>query len=423
MKILHVVASIQKASGGPAVSVTRLAAEQARLGHEAMLATLDYRCFGAQVEAPGVRVVSVEADVLAVRGRGWSPKFARRVRELAGEADVVHNHGLWMWPNAYARRAAQSAGRPLVISPRGMLESWALGRSRIKKAVAWRLFEKANLQAAGLFHATSAAEARSIREAVAPLRRANKRGEGNGEPSGSGIPVVVAPNGVDLPDLSKTPSRAVMEMRFPQLAGRRWVVFLSRLHIKKGIDLLLRAWGAQKKVAGGGWRVAGGEQSERTVLILAGPDLTGYRAEVERMVKELGVADSVVLTGEVQGEGKDSLLANADIVVLPSRSENFGLVVAEALSWGRPVITTTGTPWEVLPECGAGWWVEPKEGALTEALREALRMGDAERSKMGRKGRELVTAKYGWGAAAQQVLDAYGAVVLTKMQNRDSVEG
>jgi glycosyltransferase involved in cell wall biosynthesis len=460
MKILHVVALIQASTGGPAVSVTRLASEQAKMGHEVTLACLDYPHLGPQVAAPGVRMVSVKGNVFAVRGRGWCPEFRRLLRKEAAKADVVHNHGLWMWPNAYAREAAVAAGKPLIISPRGMLEAWSLGRSKLRKAVAWRLFERRNVQSAVMFHATAASEAESILEATKGLkdeetrRRRDEKTKGlrdeetaETEPrqvaaaqdhlrltnlklkTTTGVPVVVAPNGVDLPDLAQRPGRQVLEDKFPQLKDRRWVVFMSRLHPKKGVDVLLRAWARQKEVTGDEWRLASGKESQTAdgirqmeraeslgllvslslspVLVLAGPDLIGYRKDIERMIKELGLGHSVVITGEVAGEEKDCLLANADVFVLPSYSENFGIVVAEAMAWGRPVIASTGTPWKEIADVGAGWWVKPEEDALAQALHEALGKGREQLDAMGTKGRALVERRYTWAEPAGKLVRAY----------------
>ena len=426
MKILHVVALIQAATGGPAVSVTRLASEQARLGHEVTLACLDYAHLGPQVDAPGVRVVSVKGSFLAVRGRGWCSEFRRIVIEEAKKVDVVHSHGLWMWPNAYAREAAVAAGKSLVISPRGMLEAWSLGRSKLRKAVAWRLFERRNLQSAAMFHATAESEAGSIREATERLKdKKTKRQRWEGEKVGrwkGEAPVVVAPNGVDLPDLAQRPAREVLEQRFPELKSRRWVVFMSRLHPKKGIDVLLRAWARQKEVTAGEWRVKSSqtdtpphrnteEPHRGAVLVLAGSDLIGYRKDVERMIKELGLEDTVVVAGEVLSNKKDCLLANADLFVLPSYSENFGIVVAEAMSWGQPVIASTATPWKEVAEVGAGWWVKPEEGALAQVLHEALAKRPDELDAMGAKGRVLVAERYTWAAPAERLLEAYEKIL------------
>ena len=438
MKILHVVASIHASTGGPAVSVTRLASEQAKLlrnrraesgnrKDEVVVACLDYPHLGPQVEAPGVRVVSVRGNFLAVRGRGWSPEFRRAVMEEARRADIVHNHGLWMWPNAYAREAAEAAGKPLVISPRGMLEAWSLNRSKLRKAVAWRLFERKNLRAAAMFHATAESEASSIKKVINGVsegrcfRGAGEREQGAEDRGQGEVPIVVAPNGVDLPDPGARPGREVVEKRFPQLRGRRWVVFMSRLHPKKGIDLLLGAWGAQKKVAGGEWmEMRSGEcgvqswgWTQQPALVLAGPDLIGYRREVERMVRDLGLQESVVLTGEVRGAEKDVLLANADVFVLPSYSENFGIVVVEAMAWGRPVIATTGTPWKEVAEVGAGWWVKPEDGEVARALGEALEKSGEELDAMGARGRALVAERYGWRVPAARLVRAYEGILAT----------
>jgi glycosyltransferase involved in cell wall biosynthesis len=446
MKILHVVALIQASTGGPAVSVTRLASEQAKLGHEVTLACLDYPHLGPQVAAPGVRVVSVRGNFFAVRGRGWCPRFRRVLIEEAAKADIVHNHGLWMWPNAYAREAAVAAGNPLIISPRGMLEAWSLGRSKLRKAVAWRLFEKKNLQSAAMFHATAESERESILEASKRLRDEETKRPKVKEPIAE-VPIVVAPNGVDLPDLGRKPGREALEERFPELKGRRWVVFMSRLHPKKGVDVLLRAW-ARQNVAHGAWSIEHGEGESRRgerpkdqepersrtadspkangamlsrgqtkdlpVLILAGSDLIGYRREVEKMVRELGVQDSVVITGELQGEMKDALLANAEVFVLPSYSENFGIVVAEAMAWGRPVIASTGTPWKEVAEVAAGWWVEPEEEPLAKALAEAMGKSPEELEEVGSRGRTLVAERYGWSVPAQRLLAAYEDLLTTK---------
>jgi glycosyltransferase involved in cell wall biosynthesis len=150
-----------------------------------------------------------------------------------------------------------------------------------------------------------------------------------------------------------------------------------------------------------------GQTKRRPVLILAGPDLIGYREDVEKMVKELGLEESVVITGEVQGEAKDALLANADVFVLPSYSENFGIVVAEAMAWGRPVIASTGTPWRELKEVGAGWWVDPIEVELTRALVQALKLDVKQALAKGEAGRKLAESNYSWGQAAEKLLVAY----------------
>ena len=276
MRILHVVASVNRETGGPAFSVTRLAAEQAKLGHEVTVAALDYERHGPAVDPAPAKLDLTKADFLAVHGRGWSPTFVRRIRELARNADVVHNHALWMWPNKYARCAAKKAGKPLVISTRGMLEGWSLGRSVGRKFVAWHLFERKNLESAALFHATSESEAEAIATALRSKLRSKygelsvkgdrrwEIGDRGTDSAGGGrwkvegdrqVRIVVAPNGVDVPE--RIPGREVVERKFPRLKGKEWVLFMSRIHPKKGIDLLLHAWREQMTVRG---QVEGGRR-------------------------------------------------------------------------------------------------------------------------------------------------------------------
>jgi glycosyltransferase involved in cell wall biosynthesis len=377
LRVCQVVASINRDVGGPAVSVPALAVALAHRGLAVTLATLEYSRHGAQTPAPGVNVLSLPAPWITQRCRGWNPPLRQELFELAKHADLVHNHGLWMFPNLYARQAAQHNGNPLVISPRGMLEQWSLGRSRTKKFLAWHAFEKNNLCAAKMFHATSTAELESLRRLG--LRQ----------------PVAVIPNGVELPNLAATPPRAVLENKFPALAGKRWLLFLSRLHPKKGVDDLLRVW---QKLA---------PQFPSWQLVLAGPDLDGHGEKFRRAAQELKLENCVTFTDQLAGAEKSAALGHAELFVLPTHSENFGLAIAEALAHGVPVLTTTGTPWRELVTKNCGWWIEPNKTALAATLTEALTLTPGARKEMGNRGRGLVEKKYSWSQAAEQMELAY----------------
>ena len=378
MRVCHVVASINRNTGGPAVTVPRLASALAAAGVTADLASLDYLQHGEPTPAPNVRRLSQPAGATARFGRGWSRSFQRALAaHVGGGVQLVHNHGLWMFPNLYARQAAARAGVPLVISPRGMVEAWSLGRSRLKKFFVWHAFEKNNLVAAKMFHATSTAEGDSLRAL------------------GFRQPVAVIPNGMDLPDLITIPARGALERRFPELLGKRWLLFLSRLHPKKGVVELLRAW----------TRLA--PRYPDWHLILAGPDLDGYGETMRCEAASLGIAGRVTFPGMLAGDDKFSALANADLFVLPTRSENFGIAIAEALAHGVPVVTTTGAPWSELRDHGCGWWIELSDTALLAALEPAMNLPAEQRREMGRRGRELVALKYSWSGVAEQMKAAY----------------
>lgn len=378
IQVCHVVASINRNTGGPAVTSVRLAQAQAQTGISTTLATLDYAEHGPQVRTDGVELITIPANQLTRRFRGYSPSLQRILMENTREKfNIIHNHGLWMFPNWYARQAAIHAAIPLVIKPCGMLESWSLGRSRSKKFLAWHLFEHTNLQSANLFHATSEAEAVSIR--ALGLRQ----------------PIAIVPNGIDIPDLSSLPNRSLLEKRFPELRGRRWLLFLSRIHPKKGIAELLQAWQAIHNQFAG-WQ-----------LILAGPDLDGYEVALRQMVSDRGLGECVTFTGMLTGEDKFCAVGNADLFVLPTHSENFGIAIAEALAHGCPVITTKAAPWQDLQNHHCGWWIDNDVNALSAALADAVQLSEQERQAMGNRGRQLMESKYSWDHVAEQMIEAY----------------
>lgn len=382
------------------MSVPALAKAQARLGHQVTITCRDKNNPGPMVKAEGVAVRSVPGSRWTKGQGGWGCAFRRLVEEEARKADVVHNHGLWLAANYYARRAANKAGKPLVISTRGMLEDWSLRRAVVRKFVAWQLFERKNLESAALFHATADSEAEAIKTALRIKMKIKIK-----EPR-----IVVAPNGVDIPE--RIPNRKAFEARFAKLRGKKWILFMSRVHPKKGLWELAKAW-IQLRGAHREWE-----------LVIAGPEQDkGYAEKVRAELKGEGV-----WTGELGGEEKWAALGNAGFMVLPSCSENFGIVVAESLAAGRPVITTTGTPWGEarssikmkikgddngqsmnLEETGCG--VICEVNGLNEALRKMFSFSDTELDEMGRKGRKMVGEWFSWKGAAEKVVDAYKELV------------
>ncbi|WYL99579.1 MAG: glycosyltransferase [Gloeotrichia echinulata CP02] len=376
--VCHVVANINENSGGPAYSVTNLAQALSVQGISPHLFTLDYQGHGKQVSTTNVNLHSYTATKLAKYLRGFQPSASHALQKLAAtELDLIHNHGLWMFPNLYARQAATRNNLPLLISPRGMLEAWSLRNSWLKKLPAWFLYEQQNLQKAIAFHATSKEEAKS-------LRQLNFR-----------QPIAVIPNGVSIPNLDTQPSREVLCSLFPELTAKKWLLFLSRIHPKKGLDNLLLVWKTLVK------------QFPDWHLVIAGPDLIGYQAKLEELTATLQLQSQVTFTGMLSGEQKASALSNADLFILPTHSENFGIAIAESLAYGVPVITTKGAPWQDLETYGCGWWIENNQQGLRNALVDAIEMSGSERQAMGVKGRNLVDTKYSWNAIAKDMASVY----------------
>ncbi|MFC1579106.1 glycosyltransferase [Pseudomonadota bacterium] len=282
--------------------------------------------------------------------------------------DILHDNGLWLPANHIVANVARNYGIPYALHPHGMMEPWSMQYRSIKKKFAWMLYQKRNLNSVTAFFATSTAEARHIREL------------------GFKQPISVVPNGVD------GPPNGILEPPKKEKNRVRHAVFMSRIHPKKGLMNLLLAWSMEKRY---GWK-----------LILAGPDEGGHLAEVLNRANDLGLSEDIEYRGVVDGDSKDRLLREADLFVLPSFSENFGVVIAEALAYGIPVISTMGTPWQGLVENKCGWWVSAEVEALAAALKEAMTLNDQERHKMAIRAQKY-SREFNWNQIASEIADVY----------------
>jgi len=291
--------------------------------------------------------------------------------------DIVHIHGVWHPLFHWAAKAAQTQGIPYVIQPRGMLETWSMRFKRFKKLVALAVYQRNDLKMSSGFIATSDKEFAAIRV------------------MGVNAPIAVIPNGVERPTEKK--SRLIQ-------SSVKTLLFMARIHPKKGVLELIRAWA---KIDPAGWK-----------LRIVGPDEGGHLKEVERTISLLKIDNTVEIVGPVYADERSSEFSNADLFILPTYSENFGIAVAEALSYGLPVITTTGAPWSSLVDYQCGWWVEPGEAALIAVLPVALGVSDEQRSKMSDRARSLA-AKFDWQYVADRTLTFYSEV-LTNHRNGEN---
>ncbi|WP_164736759.1 glycosyltransferase [Pararhodobacter zhoushanensis] len=361
LRIAHTLSSIENKSAGPSHSVPGLAYAQAALG-----ATVSLHSLGGQPEhaAAGLQDHRYRRDFATVPGlrrMGLSRQMQQAIRGGRHESDVIHTHGLWLMANGWF--APQT---PFVISPRGMLSEVALGFSPMRKRLMRWISQDAAFAAAGMFHATAEIERSDIR--AYGLRQ----------------PVAIIPNGIDLPELQPAPDAGTP----------RRVVTLGRVHPKKGLDLLLGAW-SRVEAAHPGWQ-----------LEIIGPDQAGHRAELEALAAQLGLK-RVTFFGPKYGADKLLAMGQADLFILPSRSENFAMTVAESLALAVPVIATRGTPWPGLVEKDCGWWVESTAEALGGALSQALALPPEVRAGMGARGRVWMKDEFSWARIAQMSIEAY----------------
>lgn len=377
MDVLHTVASTHPGHGGPSRSVPFLCEALGKQDTSVRLVTTVPRLNktgGEKAILPGgpVEVCAIEEGGAVSRMLRAPVGFYHTLREQmkASPPDVLHDHGAWLPSNVLAAIIARKSGVPLVISTRGMFTASALQQNRWKKKAAWHAYQKHVLRQAALFHVTSQKE-------VDALRR-----------MGCQQPAALIPNGVRVP--SENGDETVH-------GEKRRALFLSRLHPIKGLPMLLDAWA---RICPQNW-----------VLELVGPSEENHRSELEEQVRRHELEDSVRFSGAVSEEEKWDVYRQADLFVLPSHSENFGIVVAEALGAGLPVITTTGTPWKELEEYNCGWWVNPEADLLSEALREAVQQSSKTLQEMGQRGRKLVEERYTWSGVAAQLQASYRWIV------------
>jgi glycosyltransferase involved in cell wall biosynthesis len=361
MKVLLSVKSLLPSYGGPAYSVSSLAMALAEAGVQVGLWTND---------------MSTKTTPLPLAHPLVEPLSGTIADAIVafGQPNIFHDNGIWLPHNHRIASLATRRGLPRVVSTRGMLEPWAMNHKRLKKKVAWWLYQRRDLTRASCHHATAETEAATLRLL------------------GLGVPVTVIPNGINGSDTAP-PTRKHKKIRT--------ALFLGRIHPVKGLSMLIAAWA---KLRPQGWQ-----------LQIAGPDELGHRAELERQVTRAALTDTIFFQGPVGGEAKTRALLLADIFILPSYSESFAMAVGEALVHGVPVITTTGAPWAKTVEHGCGWVVEPTVEGITEGIQGATSLDSLALVKMGQKGREFVQREFAWPHMAKQFIALYEKLLL---QNR-----
>ena len=372
LRAVHVIAGLDPVYGGPSYSVPRLCEALAAAGAETTVLSVALKARDQRDDCgKGYRDRRFAWDYARIpilRDLRISRGLSSALREATLSADVLHNHGLWLVPNVKAGQAAARRPTALVISPRGMLAPAALAFSHLKKRAFWALFQGRAIHRAACIHATSEQEYEEVRS------------------FGLVNPVAIIPNGIDLPELPAQP--------LAEHGAKRVVLALGRIHPKKGLAHLVHAW---SKLEAGypGWR-----------LSIVGPAEAGHDDELRALAAALCLT-RVSVEGAVYGDAKTDAYREADLFVLPTLNENFGLTLAEALAAGTPVITTKNAPWSGLERQGCGWWiddgVEPLSWALAHAMalpREALRV-------IGNKGREWMVRDFSWDRVAREMLDVY----------------
>lgn len=361
MKVQHVITSMGANWGGPAVTSLLALRGIRALGIEATILTYDAAANDRMVAGDSfIRRLPTLSPLCRTLGYSTAMKAAL----AKAEADLYHIQGLWQYPGYAAVKVAQRRHVPYVITLHGQLYPQALAYHTGRKRLVLSLFQRRQLEEASCIQATCMEEYRLYRAL------------------GFDNPVAVIPNPLPI-----TPQAR------PSLAdGVKRIGFVGRFHPIKRIDRLIETWA----------RI----EADNTELVLIGEGSAAYRKQLSDMARRLGIGN-IRFTGFVCGKEKEELLASLFGLVLPSDSENFGMVVGEALLQGVPVIASTGTPWEELDTHQCGWWVKNDTDSLLAALKQMLALDDATRREMGLRGRSLIEKHYSIPSVARRIEQMY----------------
>lgn len=364
MHIVHFVKDLDLTSGGPTRSVPALAESQSRIS--------DHRV--SIVFGESANPFLPDADTRVAYIPVQIGKLAKKNAIPCNSGSLFHIHGLWSPLLHQAIAVARAGQSPYVVSTRGMMAGWAMQHKAFKKRIAWMLYQKNDLQKADRIIVSSEFEKREVMDWL-PQREFE-----------------VMPNGCQ-------PKPNIPALATPLLEENdvRWALALGRLHPVKGYKELIDAWAA---VAPGGWKLA-----------IAGPDESNHLDTLKSLVSSHGLAKQVIFLGAVDDHQKWQLFEQCELFLAPSRTENFGMAIAEALQSGTPVITTTGTPWQIIPQHNCGWWIELDDEALKSALTEATQMSSEALTGMGQKGQKLISENFTWQSVAAKSLEIYQSVL------------
>lgn len=366
MKILHCIPNLNLSSGGPSLSVWSLVTGLRRLNIDVDIVTYESQDGNDKMIGEGLFVKTIPSP--RFRRFGYSVSLKNFLQNSSYE--IFHGHSLWQYPVHAMAKTARKKNLPYIIAPRGTLEPWSLKVGKCKKKLALALYQRNDLAKAACIHATAQKEAENIR----------KLGFKN--------PIAIIPNGINISEFPVKPEMTKKE--------KQTILFLSRIHPKKGIENLIEAWNQTKRSLRQNWQIE-----------IAGNGEQKYIASLQKLIETKGLQEEIKIIGPQYGGAKLKAYHRADLFVLPTYSENFGNVVIEALAYGVPVITTKGTPWEELNSHNAGWWIDIGVQPLAKTLKVALQLPEEKRWQMGQNGRKLVEEKYSIDVVATQMIQLY----------------
>ncbi|MGB3385328.1 MAG: glycosyltransferase [Marinomonas sp.] len=391
MKIFALIENISNEYGGPANSLPNmLEAIRSELSIESLVYSIssskdERNEFIERFSIPWIRCQKIGFDKIK-----YSHELNYKLSIDLNNDDLLFSNNLWNYPAFLAAQLSRKKDIPHIISIRGSLYPWSLGQSNIIKKIAWNFFQKKSLQQASLIHVTCSDEYKAVRDL------------------GITSPIAIVPHGINYDDYQNLPkkSNAIEYLGLNQ--NKKYILFMSRLHKKKGLDLLLELWPELV------------DKFPDWCLLIVGPDYSNYTDSISKLAIENDIVHNIKTLGMLTGDKKKCVLAASEFFVLPTYTENFGVVIGEALAAGLPVITTTGTPWSEIGSHNCGKYINLSKENVSQALQEMMSMEEKPFNIMSDNAKLLIKNNYSWSAQAikfGQALD----FVLTKKPAPDVV--
>jgi glycosyltransferase involved in cell wall biosynthesis len=366
LKILHIIPDLSAKTGGPVAALKSMSSSQVELGHEVSIITTDYD-LDKNIEIKNVKILYFNCNIGAIR---YSRSLKKYLKDNIVEFDIVHIHTIWQYPTFIAGKICKKYNIPYILRPCGMLDKWSFKQKKLKKTVYYNLIEKKTIKNASAIHCTSKLEEKeSAKHLINSI-------------------IFIIPLSINISPKLKQ-----------KTISKPYILYLSRLHYKKQPDLLIKSF---SKII---------NDYPKYQLVFAGPCENTYMQKLLNLIRIHKLEENVILKGMVVGKNKENLLANADIFVLPSHHENFGIAVAEAMGAGLPVIVGEKVALsDDIIKHNAGLVVKLTGGDIAKAMKELLN-SPAKRKVMGNNGYEYVKNHLSKEKIAKQLINKYKTII------------
>lgn len=371
MRLLSIIENIADEYGGPANSLPNLLdAIRRELSIESMIYSIS-RSDNENNEF----IERFSISWFNFKGTGlnkirYSKGLRKKLVEDIRGGDILFSNNLWNYPAYLAYNVSRKNNIAHIISIRGALYPWSLSQGAFRKKIALFFFQKAALQNASLIHVTCYEEHDAVREL------------------GITTPIAIVPHGINYDDYQNLTKKSNAIASLKLRDDKKYILFMSRLHKKKGLDVLLDIWPDLAK------------KNPNWCLLVVGPDYSGYAARISQLSIDQGVQHNIKVLGMLTGRQKKNAFACSEFFVLPSHSENFGVVIGEALASGLPTISTTGTPWAEIATHKCGKYITLTPENLSHSLQEMMMLDESSLEVMSDNGKSLIKERYTWSAQA-----------------------